>query len=205
MNIDFLKGDGLVPAIVQDGSSGSVLMLGYMNEEALEKTRSSGRVTFFSRSKERLWTKGETSGNYVEVEEIHADCDGDAVLVIGRPTGSVCHTGADTCFGSKRSFEQPLAFLGQLSTVIRSRHAGASDSSYTKYLLDKGSKRIAQKIGEEAVELVIEAAVGDRDRMVGEAADMIYHLMVLLESEDLRFEDVVSELRRRHSVTESPA
>ncbi len=200
MSIDFEKGDGLVPTIVQDVDSGSVLMLGYMNEEALQATRNSGKVTFFSRSKQRLWTKGETSGNYIAFESASEDCDGDALLILGRPTGPVCHTGSDTCFGKIRSFKQPMDFLDELADVIRSRHSGTGESSYTKYLLDKGPRRIAQKIGEEAVELVIEAATGDRERMVSESADMIYHLMVLLESEDLGFGDVVEELRRRHEV-----
>ncbi|MBT8400901.1 MAG: bifunctional phosphoribosyl-AMP cyclohydrolase/phosphoribosyl-ATP diphosphatase HisIE [Rhodothermia bacterium] len=200
MSIDFEKGDGLVPAIVQDTDSGSVLMLGYMNEEALAETRNSGKVTFFSRSKQRLWTKGETSGNYIGVESVKEDCDGDSLLILGRPTGPVCHTGSDTCFGTGRSFKQTMGFLDELADVIRSRHSGTGESSYTKYLLDSGPRRIAQKIGEEAVELVIEAATGERERMVSEAADMIYHLMVLLESEELGFGDVVEELRRRHDV-----
>lgn len=201
MSIDFAKGDGIVPAIVQDLDTGSVLMLGYMNEEALTATRNTGKVTFFSRSKQRLWTKGETSGNYIAFQGVTEDCDGDALLILGRPTGPVCHTGSDTCFGGIRSFKQSMGFLDELADVIRSRHAGTGESSYTKYLLDKGPRRIAQKIGEEAVELVIEAATGDRERMVSESADMIYHLMVLLESEDLSFGDVVDELRRRHDVS----
>ncbi len=198
MKIDFSKGDGLVPAVVQDADNGAVLMLGYMNREAVEATKKSGRVTFYSRSKKRLWTKGETSGHYIEFAEIRVDCDGDALLVMGRPSGPVCHTGSDTCFGDISSFKQTLSFLDELAEVIRQRHSGSTESSYTKYLLDKGSRRIAQKIGEEAVELVIEAATGDRERLVSESADMIYHLMVLLEAEELSLEDVVAELRRRH-------
>ena len=199
MTIDYEKGGGLVPAIVQDVNSGSVLMLGYMNEAALDATRQSGQVTFFSRSKGRLWTKGESSGNSISVESVIEDCDGDTLLILGRPAGPVCHTGKDTCFGDKRSFKQSFGFLDQLAEVIRRRHAGSAESSYTKYLLDQGTNRIAQKIGEEAVELVIEAVTGERERMVSEAADMIYHLMVLLESENLAFSDVVEELRGRHS------
>ncbi len=198
MNIDFSKGDGLVPAVVQHADNGSVLMLGYMNSEAVDATRSSGRVTFYSRSKKRLWTKGETSGNYIDFAGMRVDCDGDALLVVGRPSGPVCHTGSDTCFGDISSFKQSLSFLDELADVIRRRHGGTAESSYTKYLLDKGSRRIAQKIGEEAVELVIEAATGDREKLVSESADMIYHLMVLLEAEELSLEDVVEELRRRH-------
>ncbi len=202
MSIDFEKAGGLVPAIVQDAETGSVLMLGYMNKDALEATRTSGHVTFFSRSKNRLWTKGETSGNYIKFESVAEDCDRDALLILGRPTGPVCHTGSDTCFGEQHSFKQTMGFLDELAGIIRSRHSGTGESSYTKYLLDKGPRRIAQKIGEEAVELVIEAATGDRERMVSESADMIYHLMVLLESEELGFGDVVEELRRRHEVAE---
>ncbi len=198
MNIDFSKGDGLVPAVVQHADDGTVLMLGYMNREAVEATQQSGRVTFYSRSKQRLWTKGETSGHHIEFVGMRVDCDGDALLVMGRPSGPVCHTGSDTCFGDISSFKQTLSFLDELAEVIRRRHSGSTESSYTKYLLDKGSRRIAQKIGEEAVELVIEAATGDRERLISESADMIYHLMVLLEAEELSLEDVVTELRRRH-------
>ncbi len=198
MNIDFSKGDGLVPVVVQHADNGSVLMLGYMNREAIEATRETGRVTFFSRSKGRLWTKGETSGHHIEFVGMRSDCDGDALLVMGRPSGPVCHRGTATCFDDMSSFEQTFSFLDQLAEIIRRRHSGSADSSYTKYLLDKGSRRIAQKIGEEAVELVIEAATGDRQRLISESADMIYHLMVLLEAEELSLGDVVSELRRRH-------
>ena len=200
MNLDFDKGGGLVPAIIQDAADGTVLMLGYMNDEALEATRETGRVTLFSRSKGRLWTKGETSGNWLEVVDVGADCDADTILVLARAHGPTCHTGSRACFPDEYSFKQPLEFLGQLAGVIRERSRSATtEKSYTARLLAEGPKRIAQKVGEEAVELALEAADGDPDKLVGECADLVYHLMVLLESRGLTLEDVITELRVRHS------
>jgi phosphoribosyl-ATP pyrophosphohydrolase/phosphoribosyl-AMP cyclohydrolase len=199
MNLNFEKGGGLIPAIIQDASDGTVLMLGYMNEEALSVTRDSGRVTFYSRSKQRLWTKGETSGHWLEVVEIGVDCDRDALLVLVRAHGPTCHTGSRACFAEQYSFKQPLAFLQDLQEVITDRGRESSTTeSYTARLLAEGPKRIAQKVGEEAVELALEAVGGESDALVGECADLMYHLMVLLESRDLSLGDVATELRRRH-------
>jgi len=199
MKVDFQKGSGLVPAIVQDSGDGTVLMLGYMNEEAFASTLETGRVTFFSRSKNRLWTKGETSGHWLEVERVSMDCDGDAILVLARAHGPTCHTGSRSCFADNRSFKQAFSFLGELEGVIRERHAAADNAtSYTAKLLSGGTRRIAQKVGEEATEVVLEAAAGDSDRIVSETADLVYHLMVLLEACGLSLGDVVEELERRH-------
>jgi len=200
MNLNFEKGGGLLPVVVQDVEDGAVLMVGYMNEEALGVTKATGRVTFFSRSKERLWTKGETSGNWLSVEEVAVDCDGDALLILARPHGPTCHTGARTCFGDGYSFKQARAsFLDTLAGVIHERGlTGEAGSSYTAQLLSDGPKRLAQKVGEEAVEVVIEATAGNRDGLVSESADLLYHLLVLLESEDLTLSDVVEVLRNRH-------
>ncbi len=203
MKLDFAKGNGLVPAIVQDARDGTVLMLGHMNEESLARTRETGRVTFYSRTRGRLWTKGETSGNYLHVQEIGADCDGDTILILALADGPTCHTGSRSCFSEDYSFKQPLGFLEKLSKVIKDRAtAGDRDSSYTAQLLDRGPRGVAQKVGEEAVELALEAGLGDRDRIVSEAADLVYHLLVLLESESLSVADVVAELEERHGPSE---
>ena len=197
MNIDFAKyADGLVPAIVQDVATGEVLMLGFMNAEAVEQTEVSGRVTFFSRSKERLWTKGETSGNYLEVVSITPDCDNDTLLVRARPNGPVCHTGAATCFGET---DTSLAFLHELESVISSREAEPIEGSYLSKLFAKGLNKIAQKVGEEAVETVIAAKDDDIDAFKNEAADLLFHYLVLLRAKDVRFSDITSVLidRRR--------
>ncbi len=200
MEIDFEKGGGLVPAIVQDAGTGRVLMLGYMNPEALEKTLATKLVTFFSRSRGKLWTKGETSGNLLHLEDIKADCDNDALLVKARPDGPVCHTGADTCWGEKNE-PRDMAFLSELQDFIERRHEEMPEGSYTTSLFSDGLNRMAQKVGEEALEAVIEAVNGTDERLVYEAADMMYHLTVLLTAKGLRIEDIARELRERHSGT----
>ena len=196
MEIDFEKGNGLVPVIIQDWSTNRVLMLGYMNEEALKKTKSEGKVTFYSRSKERLWTKGETSGNFLEVKEIIADCDNDTLLIKTEPQGPTCHTGADTCFNESNGAN--ALFLHYLQDIIVERRNSTADKSYTKLLFDKGINKIAQKVGEEAVELVIEAKDSDEDLFKNEAADLLFHLLVLLEAKNVKLGDVVDVLRERH-------
>ncbi len=186
--------EGLVPAIIQDDSTRQVLMLGYMNEEAFEKTLSEGRVTFFSRTKGRLWTKGETSGNFLTVKSIEKDCDADTLLVRVEAAGPVCHTGSKTCFGGR----EHEGFIGALQNVIRQRHRDMPEGSYTTRLFTKGAPKIAQKVGEEAVESVIEAVAGNNDGLVYEASDLIYHLLVLLENQGLSIADLEEELARRH-------
>ena len=196
MEIDFEKSGGLVPAVVQDAGTKVVLMLGYMNEEALQKTQKEGVVTFFSRTKGRLWTKGETSGNFLKVKEIIVDCDRDTLLIKAEPVGVVCHTGADTCFDEQNSNQ--LGFIPHLIEVIRKRKENPSDSSYTSSLFKKGINKVAQKVGEEAVELVIEAKDNNRELFLGEAADLFYHYLVLLEAKDIPFAEVVKTLQARH-------
>jgi phosphoribosyl-AMP cyclohydrolase / phosphoribosyl-ATP pyrophosphohydrolase len=191
---DFSK--GLVPAIIQDASTLKVLMLGYMNEEAYTKTRAENRVTFFSRSKNRLWTKGEASENYLDVVNIAIDCDQDAILIQAKPAGPTCHTGADTCFNESNT--DNAAWLDHLKHIIRSRKNASADSSYTASLFQKGTHKIAQKVGEEAVELVIEALMKNDDLFKGEAADLIFHLLVLLEDRGIGLEEIVKTLQARH-------
>jgi phosphoribosyl-AMP cyclohydrolase / phosphoribosyl-ATP pyrophosphohydrolase len=196
MNIDFSKyADGLVPAIIQDGATGKVLMLGFMNAEALEKTRKEERVTFYSRSKKRLWTKGEESGHFLTVQSIDGDCDNDTLLIKARPAGPVCHTGADTCFNEKNEGD----FLASLEQIIRERQANPSEKSYTSSLFEKGINKIAQKVGEEATELVIEAKDDNRDLFLGEAADLLFHYLVLLRAKNTGLKDVLAVLQKRHS------
>lgn len=195
--IDFDKGDGLVPAIVQDASTGKVLMLGYMNREAYEKTVAAGLVTFFSRSRNCLWTKGETSGNYLRMVSIAVDCDGDALLVKAKPDGPTCHTGTDTCWGEANA-ANPLLFLTELQDFVEKRHEEMPEGSYTTSLFRDGVNRMAQKVGEEALETVIEAVNGSNERLVYEGADMLYHLIVLLTHKGLRIEDLAKELQVRH-------
>ena len=197
MDIDFGKCGGLVPAIIQDATTNKVLMLGYMNQEALDKTKETGLVTFFSRSRQTLWTKGETSGNYLKLVDMKIDCDNDTLLVKANPTGPVCHTGTDTCWGETNE-SSSLTFLAQLQDFIEKRHEEMPEGSYTTSLFRDGLNRMAQKVGEEALELVIEATNGSNERMVYEGADMLYHLIVLLTSKGLRIEDLASELRERH-------
>ncbi|KYG83211.1 bifunctional phosphoribosyl-AMP cyclohydrolase/phosphoribosyl-ATP diphosphatase [Roseivirga seohaensis] len=194
--VDFSKGDGLVPVIIQDQVSNKVLMLGYMNAEALEKTLSEGKVTFFSRSKNRLWTKGETSNNYIYTKEILIDCDSDTLLIKAKPEGSTCHTGDDTCF--QESNEIGVEFLDQLTQVIKERRTKSPEESYVSHLFSKGMNKIAQKVGEEAVELVIEAKDNDESLFLNEGADLLFHYMVLLEAKGYSLKDVISILKERH-------
>lgn len=197
MTIDFNKMNGLVPAIIQDADTQKVLMLGYMNEEAYEKTVETGKVTFFSRTKNRLWTKGESSGNFLEVVSIKNDCDNDTLLIQVHPTGPVCHTGTDTCWGEKNE-SNPLTFLSELQDFIEKRHEEKPEGSYTTSLFKDGLNRMAQKVGEEALEAVIEAVNGTNDRLIYEGSDMLYHLIVLLTAKGLRIEQMVNELKERH-------
>ena len=197
MNIDFSKMNGLVPAIVQDAISGKVLMQGFMNEEALAKTQETGKVTFFSRSKDRLWTKGETSGNFMELVSMSVDCDGDAVLVKANPQGPVCHTGSDTCWNEENSSK--TGFIDQLRAIIKDRKNNPSDQSYTASLFAKGINKVAQKVGEEAVEIVIEAKDDNKELFLGEAADLLFHYLVLLEAKGYELDEVMEVLIKRHS------
>ncbi|MBR3454470.1 MAG: bifunctional phosphoribosyl-AMP cyclohydrolase/phosphoribosyl-ATP diphosphatase HisIE [Bacteroidaceae bacterium] len=197
MDIDFKKMGGLVPAIIQDSKTLKVLMLGFMNEEALKTTESTGKVTFWSRTRQCLWTKGETSGNYLNVVDILIDCDNDTLLIKADPVGPVCHTGADTCWNETN--DNPIMFLSDLQRFIEKRHEEMPEGSYTTSLFQSGVNRMAQKVGEEAVESVIEAMAGNNDRLVYEASDMIYHLIVLLTSKGLSIEDVARELLERHN------
>jgi len=196
MEIDFEKMDGLVPAIIQDDKTLKVLMLGFMNQEAYQKTRETGKVTFWSRTKNRLWTKGETSGNFMHVVSIKNDCDNDTLLIKVNPVGPVCHTGADTCWNETN--DNPIMFLTELQRFIEKRHEEMPDGSYTTSLFKDGLSRMTQKVGEEAVELVIESMKGDNERLIYEASDMFYHLIVLLTSKGLSIEDIARELIDRH-------
>ena len=198
MNIDFNKGDGLVPAIIQDAGTLKVLMLGYMNKEAYEKTVDTRLVTFWSRSRQCLWTKGETSGNMLHLVDIKLDCDNDTLLVKVHPDGPTCHTGTDTCWGETND-ANPLLFLTELQDFINKRHEEMPEGSYTTSLFKDGLNRMAQKVGEEALEAVIEATNGTNDRLIYEASDMFYHLIVLLTSKGLRIEDIAKELKERHA------
>ena len=197
MDIDFEKSGGLVPAIIQDSATRQVLMLGYMNREAYEKTLATRRVTFWSRSRNCLWTKGETSGHFLELVDIKADCDNDTLLVRAVPHGPVCHTGTDTCWGETND-ANPLLFLTELQDFINKRREEMPEGSYTTSLFKDGLNRMAQKVGEEALEAVIEAVHGTDDRLLYEASDMFYHLIVLLASKGLRIEQVAAELAERH-------
>ena len=195
--LDFTKFDGLLPAVIQDAQTDKVLMVGFMNAEALAATRASGQVTFYSRSKSRLWTKGETSGNFLEVVAIIPDCDDDTLLIKANPKGPTCHTGTDTCFGETN--EDPTKFIKYLESVISLRKKLAPDESYTADLFHKGINKIAQKVGEEAVELVIEAKDDDQALFIGEAADLFYHYLVLLEAKEIPLKMIIDELKERHS------
>ncbi len=196
MKINFSKGNGLVPAIVQDAETGKVLMLGYMNQEAYRQTVKSGQVTFFSRSRQTLWTKGETSGNRLLLQEILVDCDGDTLLVKAKPTGPVCHTGKDTCFAEVNPGVEN--FLAQLEKIIQKRKKEASANSYTHHLLQKGTTYIARKVNEEATEVLIAALEEGPTRLVEESADLLYHLLVLLADQGIPLRKVEEELARRH-------
>jgi phosphoribosyl-ATP pyrophosphohydrolase/phosphoribosyl-AMP cyclohydrolase len=194
LNIDFEKGNGLVPVVVQDDITMQVLMVGYMNEEAYRRTSEEGLVTFFSRSKQRLWTKGETSGNYLQVKEIGIDCDSDTILIKADPLGPVCHRGTYSCFGEAGT----KGFLFRLEDIIRKRIEEDTAGSYTSKLFKKGINKIAQKVGEEAVELIIEAKDDDIDRFKNEAADLIYHLLVLFRAKSVDLSDIEEVLSSRH-------
>lgn len=196
MKIDFEKyADGLVPAIIQDSNTGKVLMLGFMNEPALLKTQELQKVTFYSRSKNRLWTKGEESGNYLLLKDIKTDCDNDTLLIKATPVGPVCHTGADTCWGETNTNDN---FLAVLESIIRDRRNNPSEKSYTSSLFAKGINKIAQKVGEEAVELVIEAKDNDAELFKNEAADLLFHYMILLQAKGYSLDDIIEILKSRH-------
>lgn len=196
LKLDYDKMGGLVPAIIQDNVTRHVLMLGFMNEEALHKTIETGKVTFFSRTKGRLWTKGEQSGNFLYVKSIVPDCDNDTLLIKVTPAGPVCHTGSDTCFGEKN--DDDFLFIQYLQDFIEKRKREMPEGSYTTSLFNSGINRMAQKVGEEVVETVIEATNGTDDRLIYEASDLLYHLIVLLTSKGYRIEDLARELKKRH-------
>ena len=198
-NVDFAKGDGLVPAIVQDADTGAVLMMAYMNREALEQTLSRQRAVFFSRSKQRLWEKGETTGHTLDVVDVALDCDNDTLLVTARPRGPACHNGTLTCFGDEpRSAAARIAFLAKLEAVIAQRATEKPEDSYTARLLEKGISRVAQKVGEEGVELALAAAAQGDDKVIGESADLLFHMLVLLRARNVTLGQVVGELEKRH-------
>jgi phosphoribosyl-ATP pyrophosphohydrolase/phosphoribosyl-AMP cyclohydrolase len=199
--LDWDKGGGLLPAVVQDAASGAVLMLGYMNREALAATQATGRVTFWSRSKGRLWTKGETSGHFLDLRQIAVDCDGDTLLILAEPAGPACHLGTATCWGEDppRSAAQQHAFLGKLEQVIAQRIAERPPGSYTTKLLGEGTRRIAQKVGEEGLELALAGVAQSDAEIIGEAADLLYHTLLLLKVKGLSLSQVVAELEVRHA------
>ena len=196
MALDFNKYNGLIPAIIQDYQTGKVLMLGFMNQEAFDKTLHDKKVTFFSRTRKTLWTKGETSGNYLYVRDIIEDCDHDTLLVKAEPAGPVCHTGADTCFHEKNQMSE--FFIRHLIRVIHDRRENPSESSYTSSLFAKGINKIAQKLGEEAVELVIESKDNNKELFINEAADLFFHYLVLLEAKGYSFDEIIEVLKERH-------
>ncbi len=198
MNIDFSKyADGLVPAIVQDQQTGKVLMLGFMNQEAVDATMSQQKVTFFSRTKNRLWTKGEESGHFLNLVNMQLDCDQDTLLIQANPNGPVCHTGTDTCWGEENK-KSSVDFLQELETVIANRKNAAPESSYVASLFQKGINKIAQKVGEEAVETVIEAKDQNDELFIGEAADLLFHYLILLQAKGFTLSDITKELQKRH-------
>jgi phosphoribosyl-ATP pyrophosphohydrolase/phosphoribosyl-AMP cyclohydrolase len=198
--LDWSKGDGLLPAVVQHARTGQVLMLGYMNEESLRATLAGGRVVFFSRSRQALWTKGETSGHFLDVVDVSTDCDSDAILVLADPLGPTCHQGTESCFAAAApSDAQRLAFLALLERIIAHRIADQPEGSYTAKLFGEGTGRIAQKVGEEGVETALAAVMRDDDGVVSECADLVFHLLLLLKSRDLSLERVVEELKARHA------
>jgi phosphoribosyl-ATP pyrophosphohydrolase/phosphoribosyl-AMP cyclohydrolase len=196
LNIDFEKVTGLVPAVIQDDESNAVLMLGYMNQEAIDVTLETKKVTFFSRTKQRLWTKGETSGNFLMLKSIKLDCDNDTLLVRVNPIGPVCHKGDDTCWAEKNSSK--TLFIDQLRDIIKDRKNNPTDQSYTASLFAKGINKIAQKVGEEAVEIVIEAKDDNKDLFLGEAADLLFHYLILLEAKEIKLDEVMEVLIERH-------
>lgn len=193
MSINYTKSNGLIPVVIQDFQTFQVLMLGYMNEEAYEKTKSEKRVTFFSRSKNRLWTKGETSGNFLDVISIYEDCDEDTLLIMVKPNGPTCHNGTTSCFAN----EAQISVLKQLENTIENRISNPSSESYVASLFQKGINKIAQKVGEEAVELVIESKDNNQDLFIGEAADLLFHYLILLQAKNLKLNDIEQELKNR--------
>lgn len=198
-SVDFGKGDGLVPAIVQDATTGAVLMLGYMNREALEQTLARGRAVFFSRSKQRLWEKGETTGHSLDIVEVALDCDADTLLITAHPRGPACHNGTLTCFGNEpRTAASRVAFLARLEDVIAQRATDKPEASYTARLLEKGIARVAQKVGEEGVELALAGAAQGEDKVIEEAADLLFHTLVLLRARGVSLSQVVRQLESRH-------
>lgn len=197
-NIDWQKVDNLLPVIVQSNETNEVLMLGYMNQEALEKTLEEKKVTFFSRTKQRLWTKGETSGNFLNVVDMSLDCDNDTLLIMVNPIGPTCHKGNDSCFDDL-SAEPKWVFFAKLEQLLNARKGADPESSYTAHLYARGTKRIAQKVGEEGVETALAATVKDKEETISEAADLVYHLTVLLQDADLSWEDVINKLKERHT------
>ncbi len=197
MNIKFDPQTGLVPAIIQDSITQKVLMLGYMNQQAYQQTKETGKVTFYSRSRKQLWTKGETSGNFLVVKETKNDCDNDSLLIKVEPAGPVCHTGADTCWNEENKTN--LQFLSTLVNIIENRKKNPTDSSYTSSLFSKGINKIAQKVGEEAVELIIEAKDNDKHLFLSEAADLLYHYLILLQAKGHSLKEVVKVLEERHN------
>ena len=199
MELDFEKMNGLIPAIIQDNYTQKVLLLGFLNKEAYEKTMETGKVTFFSRTKNRLWTKGEESGNFLHVVSVKADCDNDTLLIMVHPEGPVCHKGTDTCWGDKN--EQDIMFLKELQDFIDRRRQEMPEKSYTTSLFNSGVNKMAQKVGEEAVETILEACNGTDERLIYEGADLLYHLIVLLTYKGYRIEDLARELKERHSAT----
>ena len=199
MELDFEKMNGLIPAIIQDNYTQKVLMLGFMNKEAYEKTMETGKVTFLSSTKNRLWTKGEESGNFLHVVSVKADCDNDTLLIMVHPEGPVCHKGTDTCWGDKN--EQDIMFLKELQDFIDRRRQEMPEKSYTTSLFNSGVNKMAQKVGEEAVETILEACNGTDERLIYEGADLLYHLIVLLTYKGYRIEDLARELKERHSAT----
>ena len=196
MELDFKKGGGLIPAVIQDADTQAVLMLGYMNEEAYKLSKESGKVTFYSRTRDKIWTKGETSGNFLDIVSVQEDCDADTLLIKVHPRGPVCHTGHDTCFGT----ENPdfTHFLEKLERVIQGRKINPVSGSYTAKLFEKGSKKIAQKVGEEAAEVIIEAVDDNRERLQEEIGDLLYHLLVLMTDKDISLQDINLLLSNRH-------
>ena len=198
--LDWSKGGGLLPAVIQHWRSGAVLMLGYMSREALAQTQQSGKVTFFSRSKQRLWTKGETSGNFLLFKAVFPDCDSDALLVHAEPQGPTCHLGSASCFGDASA--PPLAFLAELDALVCERERDRPAGSYTTRLFESGVRRIAQKVGEEGVEAALSAVAEDKQALIGESADLLFHLLVLLRVRDASLADVAAVLTARHSAPE---
>ncbi|NBM80215.1 MULTISPECIES: bifunctional phosphoribosyl-AMP cyclohydrolase/phosphoribosyl-ATP diphosphatase HisIE [Proteus] len=197
--LDWEKVDNLMPVIIQNAISGDVLMLGYMNKEALDVSLKSGNVTFYSRTKQRLWTKGETSGNFLKLVNIYPDCDNDTLLILANPIGPTCHNGTESCFAPAQS---QWGFLYELENILRERKKASPDSSYTARLYASGTKRIAQKVGEEGVETALAATVNDKEELRNEASDLLYHLMVLLQNQSLSLSDVISCLQERHKKSE---